>query len=207
MDPINLIARGLLPIFCRILSKLDEQAFSLLAPHKDKIIALKIKNFSEMYFQVNTNGLNVLTKLEDETKVNTSIEGEVAGLINLLLSPDKINIDNSFKISGDMELAQALFATLRHIDIDWEEQLVKVFGEPVGIAMAQFSNQSSQWLKDNIARRKEDLATYLQEEIKLLPSQTEIEDFYTEVSLLRDDVERFAARINILSEQCNPKPH
>jgi ubiquinone biosynthesis protein UbiJ len=51
-------------------------------------------------------------------------------------------------------------------------------------------------MEQSVTNLRQDLTEYLQEESKHLPPRQEVEDFFTDISELRDDVERLEIKIN-----------
>lgn len=104
-------------------------------------------------------------------------------------------------IDGDAELGRKIGEILGSIDIDWEEQLSRLVGDVAahqlgraGRAAAGYSTQSGRTLRDN-------LAEYLTEEARWLPTRFECEQFRADVERLRDDVERMQKRADRLARR------
>ena len=101
-------------------------------------------------------------------------------------------------IEGDAEVAQTFSELLKHARPDLEEELSKVIGD---VAAHQIGNAARSVFA--FGRRAADtftqnVAEYLQEEGRDLPSRTEAEEFVAGVDKLRDDVDRLEAKLELL---------
>jgi ubiquinone biosynthesis accessory factor UbiJ len=99
------------------------------------------------------------------------------------------------RIEGDAEIAQTFRDLLRHAQPDVEEELARVIGDVAARNLAnlargflEFGRKAGRSLAGNVSE-------YLQEEGRDLPTPTEAEEFLAGVDRLRDDVERFDARL------------
>lgn len=102
------------------------------------------------------------------------------------------------RIEGDTQVAQALSDALAGLDVDWEEQLARVLGDPIANQIGRAARAASEWGGHTSETIRANLKEYLEEESRLLPTRYEVEDFLAQVDDLRDDVERLAARIERL---------
>jgi len=101
-------------------------------------------------------------------------------------------------IEGDAEVAQTFSELLKAARPDLEEELSRVIGD---VAAHQVGNVARSVLA--FGRRASDtfaqnVAEYLQEEGRDLPTRTEADEFIVGVDKLRDDVERLEARLSLL---------
>ncbi len=101
-------------------------------------------------------------------------------------------------IEGDAEVAQTFSELLKAARPDLEEELSRVIGD---VAAHQVGNAARSVLE--FGRRASDtfaqnVAEYLQEEGRDLPTRIEADEFIVGVDKLRDDVERLAARLTLL---------
>jgi ubiquinone biosynthesis protein UbiJ len=105
------------------------------------------------------------------------------------------------EVEGDAGLAQELGDFLSGIDVDWEEQLSRLTGDPVAHEVGNGARAARRWASRSLDALADDLKEYLQEEGRMLPTRYETERFLDEVDTLRDDVERLAARLQRLRSQ------
>lgn len=104
-------------------------------------------------------------------------------------------------IEGDAEVAQAFSELLKHARPDLEEELSRIVGD---VAAHQIGNVARAALA--FGRRASDtflhnVAEYLQEEGRDVPTHTEAQEFIAGVDRVREDVDRLAARLAVLEAQ------
>jgi ubiquinone biosynthesis protein UbiJ len=103
------------------------------------------------------------------------------------------------EMAGDMELAQELSFLARNLDWDFEEDLSKAVGDiaahRIAGAVRAFRNGS----RDAVSRLAQGAAEYWTEESPLIASRVKVEDFMSEVSHLRDAIERLEKRVEKLA--------
>ncbi|GHD72786.1 sterol-binding protein [Luteimonas padinae] len=134
---------------------------------------------------------------EPDLAVRTTLGGLLGQLRGLLAPGDDHHATPSgrLRIEGDAELARALQRLAQRFDPDWQRPFVAAFGEVVGV---QVANAAASALKG--ARRAgqgfaSTAAEYVVEESRDVVGRLELEAFHDDVDVLRDDVERLAARV------------
>lgn len=192
MDPFSSLAKKIIPLFVHVLQHLDQQAWAPLAPHLDKIVCFHIKGMEPLAFKIVPEGLQLVS----DEQADVTFSGPLSAFISFVLT-QKLS-HQELHIRGDLDCAKAFYDVWQHLDIDWEGHLATLFGPTLASGLFQLMSQTKQWLQGTWQARQQDLGAYLQDEIKLLPTKIEIEQFYKEIDILRDDVERLAARIKRL---------
>jgi ubiquinone biosynthesis protein UbiJ len=135
---------------------------------------------------------------------DASLSGSPLGFLNLAAQQSATSVSgSSVRIEGDAEVAQGFSELLKQARPDIEEELSRVIGD---LAAHQIGNSVRSML--SFGRRVGDtflqnVGEYLSEEGRDVPSRTEAEEFNRDVDTLRDDVERFAARLGNLERQRN----
>jgi ubiquinone biosynthesis protein UbiJ len=120
-------------------------------------------------------------------------------------APESALRSGAVHIEGDAEVAQAFSELLQHARPDLEEELSRVVGD---VAAHQIGNVARSALafgrraSDTFARN---IAEYLQEEGRDLPTRTEADEFIAGVDQLRDDVDRLDARFKLLNSRLNSR--
>lgn len=107
-------------------------------------------------------------------------------------------------ISGDVETGQAFKAILDALDIDWEEHLSRFTGDMIAHQLGNAARRAGRMLRQGRLTLQRDLGDYLREELRLLPARIEIQNFADEITRLRTDADRLAARVRRLQRNGNP---
>ena len=102
------------------------------------------------------------------------------------------------RIEGDSGLAQRFGAILADIDIDWEEHLSRLGGDVVAHEVGSAARAARAFGQRTGRTVEQNLKEYVQEEARVLPTRYEVKEFLEAVDVLRDDVERLAARVERL---------
>ena len=119
------------------------------------------------------------------------VRGHLAAFVRYVISgrADGIHLE------GEGEIAQDLRDFLAALDIDWEELLSRVVGDVPARLMMRTLEECRQVARNFGGATESNARDYLHEESGLLPSASELDRFVREVDRLRDDLERFEARI------------
>ena len=136
-----------------------------------------------------------------EGLADTIIHSSPLGLIRLSLLPAsqaRSLFNDKIRMSGDTELGQQVKQLFDDMDIDWEGHLAHFTGDVVAHQIGSlvrkgidFKNQFNDSMRQNVTE-------YLQEELAVLPSKNELDDFFTAVDELSLSVERLQAHVNHL---------
>lgn len=175
---------------------LDPQALSRLEAMEGRVIAIHIIGLNEsLYLFPAADGIMVLGDFDGEA--DTTLSGTPLALARLGASEDAAALlfSGEVKIAGDTRLGNQFKKILANIDIDWEEQLSVYVGD---VAAHQFGNvlrDFSRWFSRSRDSLQMDVAEYLQEESRMLPSNAELERFLNNVDELREAIDRLEARI------------
>lgn len=176
--------------------RLDPDTLVRLAALSGKVIAVELRGLNvALYLIPEKSGLNIFSRFEGEP--DTTLRGTPLALARMGL--EKRAGDALFagdvEISGDVELGQAFREILDGLDIDWEEHLSLVTGDAVAHQVGNLVRSAADWGKKTLETLSRDAAEYLQEESRDLPNPGEVEDFLSDVDVLRTDVDRLEARI------------
>ncbi|HEX2493040.1 MAG TPA: SCP2 sterol-binding domain-containing protein [Steroidobacter sp.] len=166
-----------------------------------KVLALHVEGAPiSLYFKAHGDHMTLDTSHEGAP--NATLSGAPMSLLRLAgPTPEAVLRTRSVHIEGDAEAAQAFSALLSAARPDFEEELSRAVGD---VAAHQIGNVARSALQ--FARRAADVfaqnvAEYLQEEGRDLPSRTEAEEFVAGVDALREAVERLEARLNLLERR------
>ena len=101
-------------------------------------------------------------------------------------------------MEGDVEAGQALQKILAGFDFDWEELIARVVGDGPAHQFGNFVRDTVQWGANSVDLTRENVADYLKEEKRILPSEAAMRRFEQGVDALRSDVDRISQRIEAL---------
>lgn len=183
---------------------LDPEAAERLGPLEGYIIAFEFRGFgNRLYFIPGPEGFQIFGAYDAEP--DCLLRGTPLALAHLGMTHRKEDtlFSGQVEIEGDSALAQRFGDFMAGLEIDWEEQVSRLTGDPVAHAVGARLRAASRWGQRSLDTLGQDLKEYLQEEGRLLPTRYEIDQFLAAVDRLRDDGERLAARVERL-RQCIP---
>jgi ubiquinone biosynthesis accessory factor UbiJ len=99
------------------------------------------------------------------------------------------------RISGDADLARRLQRLAGRFDPDWQQPFVAVFGDIVGVQVANAFAAGLRHARDAGRDLAGTTAEYLTEESRDVVPRAELDAFHDAVDTLRDDAARLAARV------------
>lgn len=105
------------------------------------------------------------------------------------------------RIEGDAELARRLQRLAERFDPDWQLPFTRVFGEVIGVQIANGVAAALRGAQAGGRRLAETTAEYLTEESRDVVPRAELDAFFDDVDTLRDDAERLAARVARLQKR------
>jgi ubiquinone biosynthesis protein UbiJ len=103
------------------------------------------------------------------------------------------------RIDGDAELAQKFRELALLLRPDLEEELSLVLGDVPAHQLGRFARAAFAWTRKAAATTVRNVAEYLGHERQDLVPRSEAEQFLQGVDTLREDVDRLAARIDLLT--------
>jgi ubiquinone biosynthesis accessory factor UbiJ len=195
--PASLLT-GLEAVLNRYL-RLDPDATARMAALRPRSIAIELTPLQlTLYVVPAENGVQLRSRLE--TDPDTVLRGTPLGLAQLGLGSEsgKALFSGSVTIDGDVETGQAFKAILDEMDIDWEEQLSRLTGDVIAHQLGNTARRAAAVLRNGRRTLERDIGEYLQEELRVLPTRIETENFSADVSCLGMDTDRLAARIRRL---------
>ena len=184
---------------------LDPEGAARLAPLAGRIVAVEFKGFGNRLYFIPGAGDLQLFAAYDATP-DCLLRGSPLALATMGLGHRKEDalFAGQVEIEGDTALAHRFGAALAGLEIDWEEQLARLTGDPLAHALGQRARAVGRWGERAADTLVQDLKEYLQEEGRLLPSRYELVAFLATVDRLRDDGERLAARVARLRRWLQP---
>jgi len=173
----------------------SRQAKSLLRQLDGKVLALKAHGTPlELYFRASEGRMQIVTR--HEGALDASLSGTPLALLSLV-GPDaeKRLRGRNVRIEGDAEAAQKFRDLFRHAQPDFEEELSRVVGDVAAHQLAGVARGFLDWGRKASAAVASNVAEYLQEEGRDVPSRVEVEEFLAGVDELRESTDRCDARL------------
>jgi len=168
-----------------------------------KVLAINIEGLP-LRFHVRAHGEDLELDTSASGDAHATLSGTPLSFLRLAgAQPEAALRAGTVHIEGDAEVAQAFSDLLKHARPDLEEELSRVVGD---VAAHQIGNAARSVLEFGRRARStfaQNVAEYLQEEAREVPSRTEAEEFIVGVDRLRDDVERLEARLRLLETRAS----
>jgi ubiquinone biosynthesis protein UbiJ len=131
----------------------------------------------------------------------------IGGPLSLLAlsgsAPESVLQRGDVRIDGDAELAQKFRELALLLRPDLEEELSLVLGDVPAHQLGRFARAAFGWTRKAAATTVRNVAEYLGHERQDLVPRSEAEQFLQGVDTVREDVDRLAARIDLLTR---PRP-
>ena len=180
----------------------------------DPAIGLRLSTLSGRCIGIEFRGLDLTLyvfpdehgiQLRDHSEAvpDTVLRGTPLAVVQLGIggNTEKTLFSGDVVIEGDVETGQAFKAILDELDIDWEEQLSKLTGDVLAHQLGNMARHGRCAFRVGIDTLEKDISEYLQEELRLLPTRIETENFSAAVTRISMDVDRLSARLKRLHAQ------
>jgi ubiquinone biosynthesis protein UbiJ len=116
-------------------------------------------------------------------------------------TPEAAIRGGAIHIQGDAEVAQAFSELLKQAQPDLEEELSRVIGDVAAHQVGNAARAALGFGRRAVETLTQNVAEYLQEEGRDLPTRTEADEFIADVDKLRDDVARLEARLALIQKR------
>ncbi|MEJ2392488.1 MAG: SCP2 sterol-binding domain-containing protein [Gammaproteobacteria bacterium] len=179
--------------------RLDPDGGAALGRFSGKVIAIELQDSPlTLYCLPAAGSLMLLSHYGGQP--DTTLRGRPLALLKLVAGDSRrVLLEGEVRIEGDVELGQQFKQALDRLHIDWEEQLARISGDLVAHKAGNFLREVGDWWGKTRERLAANGAEYLQQEMWVLPTRAEVEQFYRGVETLRDDVARLAAKLDLLA--------
>ena len=168
---------------------------SLISDLSGSVIRIEVSDWNIIFYILLCDDC---IRLEDHYAgaVHATIKGSSWTLFRLgFTSDDKAAaLASQLEILDDVELAQTMRHIFQQSHIDWEEPLSHVVGDIAAHQIGNVFRTLNRWSKQVIHSTEQNITEYLQEEMRYLPPKLEVEDFFSNIHILRNDLERIQAR-------------
>lgn len=178
---------------------LDPEAKKPLARLDGRSIAITLKPFHLTFYGKFINqGIELSTHLDEEPDV--TLCGTPWQLFATMMTKDKRQqfFADDVTIEGNTELGQQIIALFDHLQIDWEDLLARYTGDVPAYHIGKAAQGIKKWLRDTNTSLTANISDYLHEEANWLPTREALDDFFTDIDILRMDTDRIEARLEQL---------
>ena len=196
------VQKGLQSAINRYL-RLDPDSNARMAALHGRCIGIELVGLDpQLFIHPGDQGIRLSDHLDAGAEADTILRGTPLGMARLGLGQDteKTLFSGAVSITGDVETGQAFKAVLDDMDIDWEEQLSMLTGDVIAHQLSNTAKRTGQAFRHSRRTLEKDIGEYLQEELRVLPSRIETENFSTAVTRISIDADRLAARIKRLQD-------
>lgn len=166
-----------------------------------KVLALHVEGMPlSIYFRSHGEQMSLDTKFDGTP--SATLSGTPLSLLRMAgPAPEAALRTGSVHIHGDAEVAQTFSELLKQARPDLEEELSRVIGDVAAHQVGNVARSAIGFAKKAADTFAQNLSEYLQEEGRDAPSRTEADEFISGVDKLRDDVDRFEARLGLLERK------
>lgn len=175
---------------------LDPDTLARLARLQGKVVKITFTDWKmDCYILIQESGVKLTNQFQG--LVDTTIRGATRGLINAARTgaDGPALFEQGIEIVGDPELGEKIRDILRQVDLDAEEQLSRIVGDTAAHEMMWRTKRAVELGKQAWRGLSENIREFCQVEAQYLPTRAQAEHFYSQVSHLRDDVDRAALRL------------
>jgi len=183
------------------LLRLDPETLRRLGDLQGRVVCIEFRDLGrKIYLHPSESGFRFAT--ESDRSPAVTLRGTLATFGRLGLGAETETLKaGELDIEGDAALGQRLQRIFRNLDLDWEEPLARLFGDPLGHEIGRAARAVFAWHRQAFQTFGLNATEYFQEEARLLPVRYEVEEFLSAVDVARADVDRLAARIQRLKDK------
>jgi ubiquinone biosynthesis accessory factor UbiJ len=189
LDPI---ARALSKAIARVIA-LDPEAPRLLAKLDGQVLEVRLSGPELSFFLLGQNG-DLALAATSERDPNATLKATPGTFAALLLSGGEASA-GTLELTGDALAARAFEQFFKALKPDWDEPVTQLFGDVAGVQIATGLRGMAGWLKERATGLRGDVANYFKHESRDVVSASEFEAHREAVEDLRDDLDRFEARL------------
>lgn len=174
---------------------LDPETLTQLETLSGKVIQITLSTTNTvLYLFPHAAGVHI--RNHHTGKIDAQISGSLFTLLRMRSADEQTTakLAKQLEIKGDIHLAQTFSQIFQQIQIDWEEPISKFTTDTIAHQIGAVARGFKHWglrTQKNIGMN---ITEYLQEEARHLPPREEIEDFFTDIAHLRNDLARLEAK-------------
>lgn len=176
---------------------LDPETQKRLSALSGKVLKIEVSDW-ERAFYITPHATGMTVKRQHDKNPDATIKGTSLTFIRLHFASEEttVALAKQLEITGDIHLAQTFNHILKQLDVDWEEQLSKFTGDSIAFQIGKFARGIRGWGKQVRRSMGLNITEYLQEETNHLPTREEIENFFSDIRRLQEDVDRLEVRLS-----------
>jgi len=202
LDPsLGTALSGALELAVNTALKYDPATRQKIAAMTD-ILAINIEKPALcLYFCGSSEGISVMHYCENPA--TTEVSGSLSALFTLIKNPGSL-AQSDVSVAGKIGVLQQWQDIFSDLDIDWEDALASILGDasPYAASAIKKTVNYAKQQQQEIHRLGQE---YLIEELRIVPSEPELEQFYSQVRDTALAVDRIGARIAQLQNTLNQK--
>ena len=181
--------------------RLDPETLRRLGDLQGRVVCIEFRELGRrIYLHPSESGFRLATECDQTPAV--TLRATLATFARLGLGTETETLKaGEFEIEGDAALGQRLQRIFGNLDLDWEEPLARLFGDPLGHEIGRAARAAFAWHQQVFRTFGLNTAEYLQEEVRLLPVRYEVEMFLNGVDGVRADVDRLVVRVRRLKDK------
>lgn len=166
-----------------------------------KVLALHMAGVPlDLYFRSDGERMTIDTR--DADPPAAALSGTPLAFMRLMgPTPEAAIRAGTIHIQGDAEVAQAFSELLKAAQPDLEEELSRLIGDVAAHQVGNAARAVVGFGRRAIDTLTQNVAEYLTEESRDLPTRTEADELFADVDKLRDDAARLEARLTRLQQR------
>lgn len=177
----------------------DPENAQQLVSIEQKIVTIHIRELQKSII-LQVVDLRLQTCLAEASQADVTIDVSLKVLPDFFLGVDQTQLMKSggIEIRGDAHIASVLQNTFRAIEIDWEEILSNYVGDTMAHQVGLGIRKITEIFAEKKATVQLDIRDYLQDNVQVVPTKEEVDEFISEVDKVRAHLDRLEARVNRL---------
>jgi ubiquinone biosynthesis protein UbiJ len=176
------------------------RARELIGELAGRSLAIEVRGLTEWVMASDGNGITL--RRAPAPGADARLSGGALSLFGLLARASKEAIQRGdVQVMGDALLADKFRELARLLQPDVEEELALALGDVPAHEITRFARATFGWCAQAADTTVRNIAEYLAHERRDLVSRSEVQQLLAGVDRVRDDVDRLAARLELLTER------
>ena len=149
--------------------RLDPETLRRLGDLQGRVVCIEFRDLArKIYLHPSESGFRFATECDQTPAV--TLRGTLATFTRLGLGTGIDTLKaGELEIEGDAALGQRLQRIFGDLDLDWEEPLARLFGDPLGHELGRAARAAFAWHRQALQTFGLNAAEYFQAEARLLP--------------------------------------